>query len=348
MRVIAWMVVLALGVGAPAHAEPSISEDEVRQYEQIAGQLAREGRHQEAAQLLEKTVGRRRLNERRAQERRTATKLQWMAQARAAERKGEGKRALALWKRARELDPGDPQPTQAIAAMQERLHPSVPTVRQAAELNLIPYKPFTEEYTINRGDVIEVFVWQQPDLTRDVVVRPDGRLSLPLVGDVEAAGMALTQLDQVITQRLKAYVKIPDVSVAIRRFGGTKTIVLGEIGTPGIYIPTEDGRVLDVIAMAGGFKDHAVRDNVMLIRGDRRQPQVAKLNLSKALTLGIMEENVRLQPNDIVFVPKQRINTVLDFMDDFYPAIDELLVGQSLATGFGADPRIRKSDRPRN
>lgn len=281
-------------------------------------------------------------------QRKTATKLQLMARARLAERSGDSKKALNYWRQAQALDAKDPTPLDAIKLLQARLNPQAPKVRQAAEMNLIPYKPFSEEYTISRGDVIEVFVWQQPDLTRDVVVRPDGRISFPLVGDVDAAGMTLMQLDQVITHRLKTYVKIPDVSLAIRRFGGTKTIVLGEVATPGIYIPTEEGRVLDVIAMAGGFMDHAVRDNVMLIRGDRRQPQVAKLNLSKALALGVMEENVRLQPNDIVFVPKKRINTLLEFMDDFYPVIDEVLVGQSVATGFGADPRIRKSDRPRN
>lgn len=348
MRPAIWVLIAALGFATVAQAAAAMSDDERRRYQQIADELAQEGRHQEAAQLLENTLGRKSLGQWHAHQRRTATKLRWIAQARLAERRGEGKRALVFWKRASELDPGDPALEDSITALQARLNPPTPQVRRAADLNLIQYKPFVEEYVISRGDVIEVYVWQQPDLTRDVVVRPDGRISFPLVGDVEAAGMPLTRLDQVITQRLKTYVKMPDVSVAIRRFGGTKTIVLGEVGSPGIYIPAEEGRVLDVIAMAGGFQDHAVKDNVMLIRGAKGQQEVAKLDLHKALTLGVMEENVRLQPNDIVFVPKQRINSVLEFLDDFYPVIDELLVGQSIATGFGADPRIRKSDRPRN
>lgn len=322
-QVVAGMLLSGFALSAQAQDGSTVHEDEVR----------------------------RRLNQAQRQadqqDRRTATKLQLMTRARLAERSGDAKRAVMLWKQARKVEPDDSQIQEALEALQARLRPQAPPVRHAAELNLIPYKPFVEEYTISRGDVLEVFVWQQPDLTRDVVVRPDGRISFPLVGDVEAAGMTLTALDQVVTQRLKAYVKIPDVSVAIRRFGGTKTIVLGEVSNPGIYIPAEEGRVLDVIAMAGGFEEHAVKDSVMLIRGGTGAPQVAKLDLNKALSLGVMEENVRLRPNDVVFVPKQRINSVLDFMDDFYPMIDEILVGQSIATSFGADVRVNKSDRPR-
>ncbi len=278
---------------------------------------------------------------------RLAKKTQFMAEAAASERDGDLRRALALLKNAQTADPDDAQIRQAIATLHTRLTSRKPHIQGAAEFNLLPQKPLAEEYLVSPGDVLEVFVWQQPDLTRDVIVRPDGRLSFPLVGDVDAAGLNLTQLDQIITQRLKAYVRFPDVSLAIRRFGGTKTIVLGEVSTPGIYIPTGDGRVLDVVAMAGGFKEHAVKDNVMLIRGGMAQPQIAKLNLEQLLSRGNMEENVRLQPNDIVFVPKRQINSILEFMDDFYPTIGEVLVGQSIATGFGADPRITKSDRLR-
>jgi polysaccharide export outer membrane protein len=270
-----------------------------------------------------------------------------MAQAAASERDGDLRRALALLKNAHTADPDDARLRQAIATLQARLRSQKPRMQRAAEFNLLPQKPLVEEYLVSPGDVLEVFVWQQPDLTRDVIVRPDGRLSFPLVGDVDAAGLNLTQLDGIITQRLKAYVRFPDVSLAIKRFGGTKTIILGEVANPGIYIPTGDGRVLDVVAMAGGFKDNAVKDNVMLIRGGMAQPQIAKLNLEQLLSRGSMEENVRLQPNDIVFIPKRQINSILEFMDDFYPTIGEVLVGQSIATGFGADPRATKSDRKR-
>jgi polysaccharide export outer membrane protein len=206
-------------------------------------------------------------------------------------------------------------------------------------------RPATSEYSLSTGDVLEVYVWQQPELSRDVIVRPDGRLSFPLVGDVEAAGRSLTDLDAVITDRLKTYLRFPDVSLSIRRFGGTKTIVLGEVASPGVYVPAGEGRVLEVLAMAGGFTDDAVEDSVMLIRGGLASPQVAKLNLDRALTRGVLEENVLLQPNDILYVPKTRIASTLTFMEQFYPTLSEVLVGQSIGTGFGADVRIEKSDR---
>ncbi|MBI4323472.1 MAG: polysaccharide export protein [Candidatus Omnitrophica bacterium] len=287
-------------------------------------------RNRLATSLLAKA---RRLAEENRQ--RLAKKTQLMAQAAASERDGDLRRALTRLKSAQTADPDDAQVRQAIAKLHTRLTSRKPRIQRAAEFTLLPRRPLVEEYSVSPGDVLEVFVWQQPDLTRDVIVRPDGRLSFPLVGDVDAAGLNLTQLDQIITQRLKAYVRFPDVSLAIKRFGGTKTIVLGEVASPGVYVPAGEGRVLEVVAMAGGFTKDAKKENVMLIRGGLAEPQVAKLNLAKALDRGALEENVALQPDDILFVPKGGIVSTLDFMEEFYPTLSELLVGQSIATNFG-------------
>jgi polysaccharide export outer membrane protein len=258
-----------------------------------------------------------------------------MAQAAASERDGDLRRALTLLKHAHTADPDDARLRQAIATLQARLTSRNPRIQRAAEFTLLPRRPLVEEYHVSPGDVLEVFVWQQPDLSRDVIVRPDGRLSFPLVGDVDAAGLNLTQLDGIITQRLKAYVRFPDVSLAIKRFGGTKTIILGEVANPGVYVPAGEGRVLEVVAMAGGFTKDAKKGHVMLIRGGLAQPQVAKLNLAKALGRGALEENVALRPDDILFVPKGGTVSTLDFMEEFYPTLSEFLVGQSIATNFG-------------
>ncbi|MBI3087271.1 MAG: polysaccharide biosynthesis/export family protein [Candidatus Omnitrophica bacterium] len=283
-----------------------------------------------------------------ASKQRWARKIHFVAQAVEAERQRQDTRALILWKKARALDPDDPKIREAMKAVQARLNARRPVARRAVDFYPVAQqRPATSEYILSTGDVLEVFIWQQPDLSRNVIVRPDGRISYPLVGDVEAAGKSLTELDAMLTDRLKTYLRFPDVSLSIQRFGGTKTIVLGEVASPGVYVPAGEGRVLEVLAMAGGFTQDAVEHNVMLIRGGLTSPQVAKLDLSRALNRGALEENVLLQPDDILYVPKTSIASTLDFMERFYPTISETLVGQSIATNFGTDVRIQKSDRSR-
>lgn len=126
----------------------------------------------------------------------------------------------------------------------QRLIRKVPVEREILE---------AAEYTIGLGDILDVSVWQWPDLTMpSVIVRPDGKISFPLVGDVQAEGLTLTALDAVLTGRLEEFIKAPEVSVSIAQFGGRKVIVLGEVGSQGVYAPTGKTSVLEVVALAGG------------------------------------------------------------------------------------------------
>ena len=96
----------------------------------------------------------------------------------------------------------------------------------------------TTEYLIGIGDVLKISVWQNSDLNQDAIVRPDGRISFPLVGDVLAAGLTIPELDEELTQRLKDFLKYPEVSISIKKFGGKKVIVLGQVDEPGVYSVT--------------------------------------------------------------------------------------------------------------
>ena len=126
-----------------------------------------------------------------------------------------------------------------------------------------------QEYYIGIGDVLDISLWQIPDLSKpEVIVRPDGKISLPLISDVQAVGLTLTQLDEEITQRYTTYVRNPQVSVMIRQFGGSKVIVLGEVTSPGVYSFTGDIRIVEALALAGDCTKYAVRNNVLIIRGD--------------------------------------------------------------------------------
>lgn len=262
-------------------------------------------------------------------------------QANHAEAKRNWKDASALWKKVLKLDPGNKPAKEGALRAQLEMDKLYPPIKDISELASVPLAAGTEdqEYRIAIGDVLEVFVWQQPDLSRDVVVRPDGRLSFPLVGDISAVSQTLMDVDNALTERLRTYVKYPDVSLAIKRFGGTKTILMGEVQRPGIYVPTGEGRVLDVIAMAGGFMDKADKENVLLIRGGLESPQLAKLDINSIMTRGALQDNVILQPNDILYVGKQGKSawrSLRDIFDEISPVMSEYLIFQTVATNHGA------------
>jgi len=172
----------------------------------------------------------------------------------------------------------------------------------------------TAEYIIGEGDILYISVWQE-DLKEEVIVRPDGKISFPLVGDVLAAGLTLTQLDAEITQRLKEYILEPEVSVSVRKIAGKKIIVLGEVDFPGVYTISGQSTVLEAIALAGGFTQDAVLSSVILIRGGFLNPQGKRLNLNQAILKPSVRENILLQPEDIIYVPKKFIANVNYFVN---------------------------------
>ena len=186
-----------------------------------------------------------------------------------------------------------------------------------------------KEYYLEAGDVLDISVWQIPDLSRpEVIVRPDGRISFPLIGDITAEGLTITQIDDAITEKLKAYVKSPEVSIMIRRFGeqANKVVVLGEVIGPGIYKFSGPHSIAEVVAAAGGYTKYAVLNSIMIIRGDvRARPDVQRVNLADVLKSGRLKQNVYLKPNDIVYVPRSFIGKVNTFLEIFQPAINEYL-----------------------
>lgn len=166
------------------------------------------------------------------------------------------------------------------------------------------------EYRIGEEDELSISVWGWNDLKVDAIVRPDGKISFPLIGDVQAVGLTLTEIDHRITEMLKSYIRAPDVSIMLRKIGGNKVIVLGEVSSPGVYKVSGDNTVLEVIALAGGFKEDAVLSSVIVIKGGLRNPEGKRINLSRAIDRTDMSQNITLEPEDIVYVPKKFIANV--------------------------------------
>lgn len=163
------------------------------------------------------------------------------------------------------------------------------------------------EYVIGDDDELRITVWQNADLDQDCVVRPDGRISFPLVGDIVAKGLTLSQLKQEIAQRLKEFVRQPQVSIAIKKMGGSKIVILGEVAKPGIYNVSGAKTVFEAIAMAGGQTQHAVLASVVIIRDVLRKPQAKRVNLVRMMNGRNLGPDLMLRPEDVVFVPKKFI-----------------------------------------
>lgn len=176
------------------------------------------------------------------------------------------------------------------------------------------------EYTVGEEDVLHISVWQNPDLDSEVTVRPDGMISFPLVGDIIASGLTVARLDDEMTAALGEYIRNPEVSISIKKLGGKKVMVLGEVGRPGVYSVTGARTVLEAISLAGGFTSHAVASSVVLIRGGFENPTAEKLNLTRALRGG-KKVNQSLNSEDIIFVPKKTIANLNYFLSQILDPI---------------------------
>ena len=190
-----------------------------------------------------------------------------------------------------------------------------------------------QEYRVNNGDILDISVWQWPDLNvSDVHVRPDGKISFPLVGDVPAVGQTLTEIDDDLTRRLAEYIKSPEVSISIRRFGGRKVILMGEVRSPGVYAPTGESSILEVIALAGGFNDDAVSSSVAVIRGNRMKSEVIVCDLRRAFREGDLSQNIVAESNDIIYVPRRFLANIADLAGEVGGPIGTLLSGSAMTT----------------
>ncbi|HEY3127931.1 MAG TPA: polysaccharide biosynthesis/export family protein [Acidobacteriota bacterium] len=158
-----------------------------------------------------------------------------------------------------------------------------------------------DEYVLGPEDVIEVFVWKEPDLSTTVMVRPDGKISLPLISQIQASGKTATQLQQEISEGLRQYVDNAVVNVVIREVNSPKISVLGEVHKPDRYKIRHKVTVLDAIALAGGFTEFAKQNEVLVIRNGPTGLQKIRLNLKRLLKEGTGEP-FYLRPSDTVYV----------------------------------------------
>ena len=160
------------------------------------------------------------------------------------------------------------------------------------------------DYVIGVDDVLAVHVWREPEMSRAVAVRPDGKITLPLLGEFEADGKTPKELEAYILKKLQTLVTNPEVSVIVQDIRSQKFNVVGEVNKPGTYALSSPMTVLDAIAMAGGFKDFAKPKKMYILRKYRDGNTVRiSVNYNKIIKGEGPEQNVRLQTRDTIVVP---------------------------------------------
>jgi polysaccharide export outer membrane protein len=160
-----------------------------------------------------------------------------------------------------------------------------------------------EEYRIGPEDILQIFVWKNETLSRLVSVRPDGKISLPLLGDVQASGQTARELRDTLVKRYVEFIASPEISVIVNEVKSIKVSVIGEVPKAGRYELKSRTTVLDMLAMAGGFGQFASRSRVFVLRPEAGKMKRIPFNFNKAVSEGGEQENFYLQPGDIVVVP---------------------------------------------
>jgi polysaccharide biosynthesis/export protein len=165
-------------------------------------------------------------------------------------------------------------------------------------------KGHDNSFIIGNDDVLSINVWKEPEISKSVPVRSDGKISLPLVGEVQAAGTTPLKLEEEIAARLKNYISEPEVTVMVQQVNSQKFNILGQVNKPGSYPLANTPTVLDAIAIAGGFRDFAKQKSIYVLRQNADGSETRlPFNYKEVVKGQNTGQNVRLQPRDTIVVP---------------------------------------------
>jgi polysaccharide export outer membrane protein len=199
----------------------------------------------------------------------------------------------SLWAQA----PASNQPHVELAARAGAASGAEPLVQSAT-------KPHDASFVIGNDDLLAINVWKEPDISRSIPVRSDGKISLPLVGEVQATGRTPLQLEGDITGKLRSYIAEPEVTVMVQEIHSEKFNILGQVMKPGSYSLEAATTVLDAIAAAGGFRDFASQKHIYILR---QNPSGAEariaFNYKNVIKGKNSQQNIKLEPRDTIVVP---------------------------------------------
>ena len=158
-------------------------------------------------------------------------------------------------------------------------------------------------YLIGTDDVLSIVYWKDKDMSADAQVRPDGKIALPLINEVTAAGLTPEQLREKLTEESKKYMEDANITVVVRQINSRKVFITGEVNKPGPYPLTAATSVMQLIAMAGGLREYANSKKIIIMRTEKGRPISLPFNYRDVTSGKHLEQNVELKPGDTVVVP---------------------------------------------
>ena len=176
--------------------------------------------------------------------------------------------------------------------------PAAPPDKPATEV-----APSIDSYVIQPGDMLDISVWKEKDLEKELMVRPDGGLNFPLIGDIIASGKTIAQLQKELTTKLTKYVPDPVLTISIKQSLGNKIYIVGKVNKPGDYIAIRNIDVMQALSMAGGPTPYASVNKIKILRRMNGEQKVFLFKYSHVEKGEDLEQNIVLQGGDIVVVP---------------------------------------------
>lgn len=160
-----------------------------------------------------------------------------------------------------------------------------------------------QQYLIGPGDILEVSVWNEPDLSKTVTVRLDKRISLPLIGDVVVTGMSLKDLSNILTHEFSKYISNPNVVVILKESKSKRYYLIGRVTNPGEFPLDFPLTVLQALARAGGFTEWAETDKILVMRSTDAKETIQRFDYPEVIKGKNLQQNIKIQPGDTIVVP---------------------------------------------
>lgn len=161
----------------------------------------------------------------------------------------------------------------------------------------------SEDYLIYPADILEISIYGEAELTRELVVRPDGKVSFPLIGDIKVAGQSTSQVKATVDDKVSAFVPEASATVIVKQLGSLKYFVVGEVGNPGMFGPSNRVTVLQALSLAGGLKTFADESSIKIIRGHGKDTKKIPFDYGEVKKGKHLEQNILLERGDVVVVP---------------------------------------------
>src|SRR5262249_25110526 len=163
--------------------------------------------------------------------------------------------------------------------------------------------PDPNAYIIGEQDLLAITVWKEKEISGTVVVRPDGKITVPLAGEIKVVGMTPVELQSVLTDRLRPFVTVPQVTVAVTEIRSRKVYLIGHVAREGTNLINSSTTVLQIIAQAGGLKDFAKRKKIYILRQQGGEPVRFPFNYDHVIRGKHLEQNILMEPGDVIVVP---------------------------------------------